>query len=117
MIVKLLDTTLRDGGYLNNWNFGDVAIPEIEKALRLSGIDIVESGFLTSVHVHTSKNTLYNSTDEINGKTLMINLGEYDLSLLNSCCNYRISFKKHELPLLKEKLVVLSDKKIKFIKN
>ena len=43
--VKLLDCTLRDGGYYNNWNF---SIPEANRYLKqiyASNIDIVEIGF------------------------------------------------------------------------
>jgi len=43
--VKLLDCTIRDGGYVNNWNFDKKLVREVYKALSKSGIDIVEIGF------------------------------------------------------------------------
>jgi len=46
MKVRLLDCTLRDGGYVNDWNFGRVGIYNIFTRLAASGIDIVEVGFL-----------------------------------------------------------------------
>lgn len=44
--VLLLDCTLRDGGYINNWNFGQEAITGIHQGLVKSGVDIIELGFL-----------------------------------------------------------------------
>jgi len=43
--VKLLDCTIRDGGYVNNWNFDKKLVREVYKALSKSGVDIVELGF------------------------------------------------------------------------
>ena len=44
--IYLLDCTLRDGGYVNNWNFGYDAIKNIKEGLELSGVDIIELGFI-----------------------------------------------------------------------
>ena len=44
--VKLLDCTLRDGGYVNDWNFGEDAIAGIIMNLEISGVDIIELGFI-----------------------------------------------------------------------
>lgn len=41
--IKILDCTLRDGGYINNWSFKDEYILKILKALDASYIDIIES--------------------------------------------------------------------------
>ena len=45
-LPKLLDCTLRDGGYINNWdfsrNFGDA----LYRAVSAAGVDYVEVGFL-----------------------------------------------------------------------
>lgn len=46
MKIKLLDCTLRDGGYINNWSFKDKHIIKILKALKDSKIDIIECGYL-----------------------------------------------------------------------
>lgn len=45
--ISLLDCTLRDGGYCNQWEFGETNIKEIIKGLIESDIDIIECGFLT----------------------------------------------------------------------
>lgn len=47
--IKLLDCTLRDGGYVNEWNFGKKAICEISRRSSEAGSDIVELGFLRDV--------------------------------------------------------------------
>ena len=42
----LLDCTLRDGGYVNNWEFGYDQIVEIFERLVSSGVEFIEVGFL-----------------------------------------------------------------------
>lgn len=42
----LLDCTLRDGGYLNDWAFGKDNITYIFERLVSSGVDVIEVGFL-----------------------------------------------------------------------
>lgn len=44
--IRVLDCTLRDGGYVNNWMFGRDAKRDILSSLEKTGIDIVEIGFL-----------------------------------------------------------------------
>ena len=43
--VKILDCTLRDGGYYNDWNFSPLLVEKYLKAMEYSGVDIVELGF------------------------------------------------------------------------
>ena len=47
-MVQVLDCTLRDGGYVNNWEFGKGVMRSVLEKLNGAGIDIVECGFLTS---------------------------------------------------------------------
>lgn len=44
--LSLLDCTLRDGGYLNDWAFGEQAIRDIIYKMADSGVEIIEAGFL-----------------------------------------------------------------------
>jgi len=44
--IKVLDCTLRDGGYINEWHFGRQNIKRILSRLTKAGIDIIECGFL-----------------------------------------------------------------------
>lgn len=44
MTIKLLDCTLRDGGYYNSWNFSEQLIADYLDAMAAAGVDIVELG-------------------------------------------------------------------------
>ncbi|MBR2736508.1 MAG: 3-hydroxy-3-methylglutaryl-CoA lyase, partial [Firmicutes bacterium] len=44
--IQLLDCTLRDGGYVNDWNFGHDDLVSIYERLQEAGVDIIELGFL-----------------------------------------------------------------------
>jgi len=44
--ITLLDCTLRDGGYVNNWMFGYKNIQEIVSLLGLSNVEYIEVGFI-----------------------------------------------------------------------
>ena len=43
--MKILDCTLRDGGYYNNWNFSTKLVNEYLNTMSGSGVDTVELGF------------------------------------------------------------------------
>lgn len=43
--ISLLDCTLRDGGYVNDWEFGHNNLVSIFERLVDAGVDIVEIGF------------------------------------------------------------------------
>ncbi len=44
-MIKLIDCTLRDGGYYNNWTFDEHLVSKYISAVFKSNIDIVEIGF------------------------------------------------------------------------
>lgn len=44
--IKILDCTLRDGGYVNDWQFGDDAASDICRLISDTGIDYIELGFI-----------------------------------------------------------------------
>lgn len=48
MNIKLLDCTLRDGGFINNWEFGNITIRSVVSRLDSAYVDIIECGFLDS---------------------------------------------------------------------
>ena len=43
--MKLLDCTLRDGGYYTNWSFDDNFVRELVQSLTFAGVDIIEMGY------------------------------------------------------------------------
>lgn len=64
MNITVLDCTLRDGGYINDWNFGYDRIKSIVKNLVRSGVDYVELGFLKHCQYNVHK-TLFNRISEL----------------------------------------------------
>ncbi len=44
--IRLLDCTLRDGGHLNEGQFGEHVIRYVIRKLADAGVDIIEAGFL-----------------------------------------------------------------------
>ena len=62
--IMILDCTLRDGGYINGWYFGERTIKKIISKLSKSNIDIIECGFLEEEDFDENK-TLYNSVERI----------------------------------------------------
>ena len=64
--IKLLDCTLRDGGYVNSWNWGFAAAKDINASLTRAGTDIVEVGFLRNVDGYNPDVTVCNTIEELN---------------------------------------------------
>lgn len=62
--IKLLDCTLRDGGYINDWSFGEYKIREILSKLIESGVDYIEVGFLRDCDYDPDR-SLFNNCAEI----------------------------------------------------
>lgn len=62
--IKLLDCTLRDGGYINDWKFGEDAIPEMISALEKTNVDILELGFLKN-EPYKKDRTVFNSMEQV----------------------------------------------------
>ncbi len=44
--ISLLDCTLRDGGYINDWRFGERAIRGFSEKIAQTGVEIFEVGFI-----------------------------------------------------------------------
>lgn len=110
--IKMLDCTLRDGGYCNQWEFGKKNICKIIDGLVESGIEIVECGFLTNKVVYDENVTKYTSMQEVakvipkhRGNRLfvcMVNYGEYDIADIpafdgTSVDGLRVAFHKKDM--------------------
>ncbi len=93
--IHLLDCTLRDGGYCNEWRFGFDNIRKITNGLVNANIEIIECGFLTTKFVYDQDVTKFNDLDQISaiipdnrdGKlfVVMMNYGEFDVDSLPIC--------------------------------
>lgn len=80
--IRVLDCTLRDGGYINNWEFGKENIKEITNLLSESNTEIIELGFLRDEANYSSDRAVWNDMHEVekfipcNRKSLISVMGE-----------------------------------------
>jgi 4-hydroxy 2-oxovalerate aldolase len=61
----LLDCTLRDGGYVNDWDFGIGSIKSVISRLDCAGIDIIETGFIDERRTYDENRTIFPDTESI----------------------------------------------------
>lgn len=88
--LNLLDCTLRDGGYINNWNWGFKTAKDIINALVKAKIDVVEVGFLRNIDEYNSNITVCNYIEDLN-KLLPENKGNTIFSAMAMRSNYDIN--------------------------
>ena len=111
--IKLLDCTVRDGGYLNDWNFGQGVLLESVQRLANAGIEYIEVGFLDDRRPFDINRSIFPDTQSIkkifgsinkkNSKLVgMIDFGTCDISNLEPCKDalidgIRVIFKKEKM--------------------
>ncbi len=109
--IKLLDCTLRDGGYVNDWNFGHNNLVSIFERLVDANVDMIEIGFLDdrrpfdinrSIMPDTGcVEKIYGDLDRRQAMVLgMIDYGTCSLEHIQPCKDsyldaIRVIFKKH----------------------
>lgn len=109
--IKLLDCTLRDGGYVNDWNFGHNNLVSVFERMVDANIDIIEIGFLDdrrpfdinrSIMPDTdSVEKIYGGLDRKQAMVVgMIDYGTCKLENIKPCSEsfldgIRVIFKKH----------------------
>ena len=123
--IQVLDCTLRDGGYCNNWEFGYENKRKILKGLIEADLDVIECGFLTNKIVYDQNGTKFTNLSEISeilptdrkGKIFvaMVNFGEYDLEKLpcydgTSIDGIRVAFHKKDREKALEWCRIIGDK-------
>ena len=101
--INLLDCTLRDGGYINNWVFGLETIKNILAKLVASGIEYIECGYLSEKKGGNPESTQYKDFDAIrkvvpycNEKqqfAVMIDFGQIEIG--------NISFAEKDAPIIR----------------
>ena len=57
--ITVLDVTLRDGGCVNNFNFGQAYMEKILKAQEESGVEMIEMGYIDEKNGSESGRTQY----------------------------------------------------------
>lgn len=93
--LKVLDVTLRDGGCVNGFNFGNTYIEKILAAQEAAGIDIIELGYIDEKNGSESGRTQYIDETAIVRSVLhrkkpgityvaMIDYGKFDVNKLKS---------------------------------
>ncbi len=112
--ITVLDCTLRDGGYVNEWKFGMSNIRKVIWKLTQAKIDIVEVGFLTEkiagdyqgdiskYRTVEQAEALLPNDQEQTMYVCMINYGEYSIECLPQCdmhgiTGIRIAFHKKDM--------------------
>ena len=90
--IKILDCTLRDGGYCNDWNFGFDNEKKIIQKIKNSDIDLIECGFLTNKKEYDKDHSVFNELEQIKlilppersdeKYVVMMNYGEYNVDIL-----------------------------------
>ena len=131
--IKLLDCTLRDGGYINNWRFGFHTGRDIVRKLVESGVDYVEVGFLRDCEYDRDA-MLFNNCDEIKpilppknkrGNTMFTAMAlhnKYDINKLEPCDNetidaVRVTFHDYDIDEGLEYIRCVKDKGYKVFCN
>jgi len=80
---EILDCTIRDGGYVNNWEFDTKLVREVYRALSKSGVEFVEIGFRgTEKHFDRNKYGLWRFTSEEHIREVTNNIVGAKLSLM-----------------------------------
>ncbi len=116
--IKVLDVTLRDGGCVNNFNFGHNYMNKILKAQELSGLDIIEVGYLDEkkgtefertqwVSVEAICNALLKKKNKHVKYVAMIDVGKFDVRNLptrtsSSIDGIRLAFHKKDVSKIVE---------------
>lgn len=112
--LELLDCTIRDGGYVNNWDFDNKLVRETYRALSKAGVDYVELGYHgTEKYFKKDKfgafrfcsaGDILAVTKGIEGSkvALMVDYGKYDLGDLKQYAEtpvelIRVAFHKDKL--------------------
>lgn len=109
--TQILDCTLRDGGYVNDFQFGKRGIAKIIEQLTLAGVDIIETGFLEDGE-YDEEASIYNTVEQISSVlpadhkrsmyVAMACYGEYNLNQLTpydgtSVDGIRVTFHYNEI--------------------
>ena len=124
--ISLLDCTLRDGGYVNDFDFGKTNIVNIIKMLNNSDVEIIECGFLDFEIIYDENKTIFNSINTLLklGKNLFKKNKKYALMVLaetfdarklidsaqNSIDIIRLSFHKNDINKVIEMSKIIKQK-------
>ena len=108
-MISLLDCTLRDGGYINNWRFNEEFVHRFSEISNHT-VDYVEIGFINKTNKYRGQivgGPRLLDVNQINAfskytfkKVVMADFNDIDMDILNENIDIdlvRVAFHKHEL--------------------
>ena len=108
--MKILDCTLRDGGYINNWRFSKNFTDNLSKNLDKSEVEFVEIGFINKTNNYRNKlvgncrildkNDIQNFKNYKFKKVVMADYADINMEILSQGIDIdliRIAFHKKDL--------------------
>lgn len=107
--IEILDCTLRDGGYINNWLFKKKNIDMIYEKLSASKVDYIELGYMDENANSDFDSTKFNSFELIENiacnnrnNVLMIDFGKFPINKIpkqsqTNIYGVRLAFSKKDL--------------------
>ena len=120
--ISLLDCTLRDGGYVNDWKFGRNNLISIFERLVASRVDYIEIGFIDESRPYDPDRAIFPDAASISktfgdldkGSSRIVGMIDYGHASLDKICDasetcidtIRVIFKKH---LREDALVFVSE--------
>ena len=94
MTIKILDCTLRDGGYYNKWDFNDSLVKEYLKLMDILKVDYVEIGF-RKIDREKKFGKFFSITDRDIGK--LANNKKFKISVMIDLADFKKDLKINEL--------------------
>ncbi len=110
--INILDCTLRDGGYYNNWDFPKTLVNEYLKAVSESGIRNVEIGFRSLKENKLNGPNFFSTENYINILKIPKKLNIGVMLNVSDLTNYRSDYKK----ILNKVFNKSTKSKVKFIR-
>lgn len=111
--ITLLDCTLRDGGYVNNWQFGRDNIRKLIRKVLQAGVEIVECGYLDGEKGRDGDTARFAGLQDVEKVcaglekdrnqqfAVMVNFGEFESGMLGNAKEnspiLRVAFHREEL--------------------
>ncbi len=110
--INILDCTLRDGGYYNNWDFSKELVNDYLKAISDSGITNVEIGFRSLKENKLNGPNFFSTENYINILKIPKDINIGVMINVSELIQYSENYKKILSKVFKEK----SKSKVKFIR-
>ena len=111
--IQVLDCTLRDGGYINSWKFGQKRIQSIVSGLIEANVDYIECGYfnnevnkldhdITQFKDEEQLVATINDIRKIRRPVAMFDFGKFDVTHLEDCTHsslfgIRLAFHKQDM--------------------